>query len=570
VIANMAPEYGASSGYFAIDHRSCEYLRTTGRPEAHVQLVERASAAIGIEFDPAVSPVYTRSIEIDLAMVTTSLAGPQRPQDRVETANVRSTLERAAGRPLLAAKPNEVPDGAVAIAAITSCTNTSSPQLLIAAGLLAREARIRGLRPASWVKTSLAPGSPSARNLLARAELLEDLETIGFSIVGHGCTTCIGNSGPLTPQIEQALQQKKLAVAVLSGNRNFPGRVHPDLMYGFLVSPPLVVAYALAGDARRDVFTEPIGHDRSGKPVLLWELWPSRAAIEDCLKKALRTEDYRDAFQNAERSERWAALPAPGSVRFPWDENSTYLRPPPFARASGNRLGRYLAHPLMLLDDDITTDHISPAGQIPASSPAAAHLLARGENPNSLNVFAARRGNWEVMLRGLFTNRGVVNRLAEAIPAGCTVHAPSGEVLPIFAAAQRYASDGKSVVIIAGERYGAGSSRDWAAKGPALLGVRAVLAKSFERIHRTNLIGMGILPIRLPAHADVSLRPEDLIAIDVSEEAVVPRGEIDASIHRQGAGVSVIRCLLDVQTNQEIELLIAGGVLASLRAKATA
>ncbi|HEY9344830.1 MAG TPA: aconitase family protein, partial [Inquilinus sp.] len=486
------------------------------------------------------------------------------PQDRIPASATVPALAPMLPAPSAAPRAGEPGDGAVAVAAITSCTNTSDPRLLIAAGLLARKARRLGLRPPAWVKTSLAPGSPTAERTLCRAGLLEDLEALGFGIVGYGCTTCIGNSGPLTPAIERAMAGRGiLPVAVLSGNRNFPGRVHPQLEAGFLASPPLVVAFALAGDVNRDILADPIGRSASGAEIRLADLWPTGEEIDATLAAAVDPADYAAAYDRAEASEDWARLDAPESPLFPWDEASTYIRRPPFAGfGAGTRLGAYQAHPLIVLGDDITTDHISPAGQIPADSAAAEHLAARGENRRDLNVFAARRGNWQVMLRGLFTNRSVRNLLAPGIASGSTIHAGSGEALPLLRAAERYEAEGEAVVIVAGERYGMGSSRDWAAKGAALLGVRAVLALGFERIHRSNLIGMGVLPLRLARHpAELGLAPGDRLAIEADPDRLAPRAKVAVTLHRAAGGTEALQAAAAVETTLEIEILRAGGII---------
>ncbi|NVO12917.1 MAG: aconitate hydratase AcnA [Rhodoplanes sp.] len=575
VIANMTPEFGANSGYFPIDARTLDYLTATGRPAEHVALVRDYAQRQGLWFDPDARPRYTDEIEIALDAVEMSLAGPRRPQDRLSPAATRTAL--AAIRPLDAsrnANAGAPPDGAVAIAAVTSCTNTSDPRLIVAAGLLARKARQRGLVPPAWVKTSLAPGSPTAERYLRRAGVLDDLAAIGFDIVGYGCTTCIGNSGPLTPAIETAMAERGiLPVAVLSGNRNFPGRVHPQIEAGFLASPPLVVAYALAGDVDRDILTDPIGHDRDGRPVHLAALWPTSAEIEAATAAAADPADYDAAYALAEASEAWETLDAPSGALFPWDEASTYIRRAPFASAGeGSRLGHLRAHPILVVGDDITTDHISPAGAIGRSSAAARHLVGRGDDPADLNVYAARRGNFEVMLRGLFTNKTVRNLLDPAIPPGSTIHAPSGAMLPLFEAAARYRAEGYSVVVVAGERYGMGSSRDWAAKGVALLGVRAVLALGFERIHRSNLIGMGILPLRLPAEAGpaaLALASGDEIEIEAAPEKLAPRASVAVAIHRRDGRIDRIVATAAIETSLEIEILAAGGVLPLILRRAS-
>jgi aconitate hydratase len=568
VVANMAPEYGASSGFFPIDAQTLAYLVATGRTPSQVDLVESYAKQQALWFDPDASPRYTDTIEIDLGKIGVSLAGPRRPQDRLSPAQTVEALAGLWDVPLQAAAADaaEPPDGAVAIAAITSCTNTSNPRLTVAAGLLARKARQLGLKPKAWVKTSFAPGSPTAERYLRRAGLLDDLEAVGFGIVGYGCTTCIGNSGPLAPVMQRAIETRGVhPVAVLSGNRNFPGRVHAQLEAGFLASPPLAVAYALAGDVNRNILSDPITHRPDGAPVHLKDLWPTGDEIDAALAAAADPDDYDAAYDEAEASEVWRKLDVPATPLFPWDDASTYIRRPPFATVEAeSRLGHYVAQPLIVLGDDMTTDHISPAGQIPARSEAADHLAARGEDRQDLNVFAARRGNWEVMLRGLFVNRAARNELCAEAPPGATVHVPSGEILPLWRAADRYAADGESVVLVAGERYGTGSSRDWAAKGPALLGIRAVLAVSFERIHRSNLVGMGILPIKLPAErhpTELLLAPGDRIEVDARSDTLTPRARIPVRIHRASGTIETFDAIAAVETTLEITLLQSGGVL---------
>ncbi|MBR0757740.1 aconitate hydratase AcnA [Bradyrhizobium jicamae] len=560
VVANMTPEFGANSGYFPIDQHTLDYLAQTGRSAEQVALVEAYARRQQLWFDPNANPRYTDTLTIDLDEVEVSLAGPRRPQDRIAAGRTAAALGTTAG-------PSDVAiDGSVAIAAITSCTNTSDPRLLIAAGLVARKARRFGLTPPAWVKTSLAPGSPTAEAYLRRAGLMDDLEALGFGIVGYGCTTCIGNSGPLAPVMAEAVTARKIApVAVLSGNRNFPGRVHTQVENGFLASPPLVIAFALAGDARRDILQDPIGRSTDGRDIRLADLWPTGAEIDAALAQARDARDYATAYEAAEASADWAALDAPNSALFPWDQSSTYIRRPPFASlGKGTRLGRYAATPLLVLGDDITTDHISPAGAIPAADDAGVYLVARGEAPHDLNVFASRRGNWEVMLRGLFTNKNVRNLLGSELRPATTIHTTSGERLSLWRAAERYAEEGRSIVVLAGERYGMGSSRDWAAKGVALLGVRAVLALSFERIHRSNLIGMGVLPLRLPADRrpqGLGLRPTDEIEIDAPADAIRPRGSVTVRIHRDGIEINRFEATAAIETSLECDILRAGGLL---------
>jgi aconitate hydratase len=551
VVANMAPEYGASCGFFAVDQRTLQYLSATGRPRALIRLVEQYCKRQHLWFAPGAEPRYTEVIEIDLTTVRLSLAGPRRPQDRVSSAEVASLAP---------------PQSAVAIAAITSCTNTSDPRLAVAAGLLARKARSFGLKPPSWVKTSFAPGSPAAERYLQRSGLLADLEALGFGIVAFGCTTCIGNSGPLAADMTAAIKARGVTpVAVLSGNRNFPGRVHPLVESSFLASPPLVVAYALAGDISRDIASEPLGAGADGRAIYLRDLWPTEAQIDTAVRASVSPEDFAKAYEQAQDSEIWRGLPAPATALFPWTESSTYIRRPPFASARGeSRLGSYAAHPLLVLGDDITTDHISPAGQVPEGSCAAQYLVARGEDPSDLNVFAARRGNWEVMLRGLFTNKSVNNLLGADLPAGTTIHAGSGCVLPLWRAAERYRADGEPVVLVAGARYGTGSSRDWAAKGPWLLGVRAVLALSFERIHRSNLIGMGILPLVLPAEGPslrLAIAAGDMLEIEADPARLSPGAQLPVSLRRKSGEYFTFKTLAAIETALEVELLRDGGML---------
>ncbi len=568
-IANMAPEYGASCGYFPIDARTLDYLRDTGRDPAHLARVEAYARRQGLWFDPAATPRYSTSLSVDLSATTPALAGPRRPQDRLPLAQAAAALCAASGRTAL--RPGDgrnPPDGAVAIAAITSCTNTSDPEAIVAAGLLARKARAFGLRPPHWVKTSLAPGSPTARAYLERCGLLDDLEAVGFGIVGYGCTTCIGNSGALPPAIIEAMHDKEggiVPVVVLSGNRNFPGRVHPDLDAGFLTAPARVIAYALAGDVNRDLERDPVAHTQGGLPVYLSDLWPSPEAIAEALAQARDPAQFAPAYGAAEANPAWQALAAPEAAVFPWDPASTYIRRPPFAQQTQpSRLGHYAARVLLALGDDVTTDHISPVGQIPAGSAAGQYLVGAGEDPHDLNVYAARRANWEVMLRGLFTNKSVRNLLAPTLPAGQTIHVPSGEALSLPEAALRYADAGEAVVIVAGERYGMGSSRDWAAKGVALLGVRAVLAVGFERIHRSNLIGMGVLPVCLPPGCSphtMALQVEDRIEVDAPEAGFAPRQAIPIRIVRADGRCDRLMGRAAVETSLEIAQLRRGGVI---------
>jgi aconitate hydratase len=577
VVANMAPEYGATTGFFAVDQATLDYLRSTGRDAAQVERVEAYMRRTGLWFDPDARPRYTRSIEIDLATVGMHIAGPKRPQDLLHFGQARATLAALGFQRRV---PHAfMPRHPVAIAAITSCTNTSDPALLIAAGLVARKARLLGLKVPSWVKTSLGPGSPAAAAYLKRAGLLEDLAAVGFDIVGYGCTTCIGNSGPLPEAIRVARAEGSIhPVAVLSGNRNFPGRVHPDMDLGFLMSPPLVIAFALAGDAEIDLGSEPVQVTAPGRTVHLSDLWPTRAEVAQALAAAADPADYRREFQLASLNPAWEALEvgleSPESPRFAWKPTSTALRRPPFASAdAGGQLGRYTAHPLLIVGDDITTDHISPASAIPPDSLVADFLVERGDDRNDLNVFASRRGNWEVMMRAAFHSKSLVNLLKPDAPLAHTLHVPSGDVMPIWEVAVRYREAGDAVVLVAGERYGTGSSRDWAAKGQRLLGIRAVLACSFERIHRSNLIGMGILPLRLPKGVGpqtLGLWPGDRIEIDAVPGTLSPRRDVPVRILRADGHIEPMIATAAVETQLEVELLRAGGVIPSILKKTIA
>lgn len=574
VVANMAPEYGATTGYFPVDAQVLNYLSETGRRESLGRLVRAYNQAAGFWFDPEAEPEYTQVLHIDLSAVEPRAAGPRRPQDLRTLSEIPVSLAGEEQR--LTEKARDFPVFPVALAAITSCTNTTDPKLLIAAGLVARKARELGLTVPSWVKTSLAPGSPAAGSYLKRSGLLEDLGALGFDIVGFGCTTCIGNSGPLSAPIKTELDAGRVRpVAVLSGNRNFPGRVHPDLDLGFIMSPPLVVAFALAGQADVDLTTHvfrPADGGSTSSGVRLSDLLPSQHDVDAAWQKGQDSADYGRDFTLAARNPMWSRLEAPETTQFPWDPTSTILRRPPFAAITeGSQLGSYSAHPLLVLGDDITTDHISPASAIPADSLVADFLVQRGEDRNDLNVFASRRGNWEVMLRGAFHNKTVDNRLGSAIDGGLpvahTVHAPTGRVLPLSEAADLHRQEGESVVIIAGERYGTGSSRDWAAKAQRLLGVRAVIAGSFERIHRSNLIGMGILPLIAPVDMRdrlQQLQPGDRIDVAAPEETLSPHASIAVVLRSADGEVTPFAARAAVETELDVTLLRAGGVIPSL------
>jgi aconitate hydratase len=518
-IANMAPEFGSTCGIFPIDEETLKYLELTGRSPEHIAMVKAYAQHQGMwrnNGDPQAD--YTDVLELDLGAVEPSLAGPKRPQDRVPLRTAKQTYqsthkkmaeERTAKNPSakgvaaasMDGKSFEVADGAVLIAAITSCTNTSNPAVLIAAGLLARNARKRGLTSKPWVKTSLAPGSRVVTDYLNKAGLSDDLDALGFYTVGYGCTTCIGNSGPLRQEISDAVKAGDvIAASVLSGNRNFEGRVHPEVKMNFLASPPLVVAYALAGSMTIDLTTEPLATGSDGKPVYLKDIWPTPAEVHEFIAKSVDAAMFKKGYSSVfAGDENWNAIRLPSGKIYAWDEKSTYVKNPPYFVGMTMKPGAVAdvraARALAILGDSVTTDHISPAGDISKTSPAAKYLVAQGVQPKDFNSYGARRGNHEVMMRGTFANIRLRNLLAPGTEGGVTVHVPSGEQMSIYDAAMRYKQEGTPLVILAGKEYGTGSSRDWAAKGTMLLGVKAVIAESFERIHRSNLIGMGVLPL---------------------------------------------------------------------------
>ncbi len=512
-LGNMAPEFGSTCGIFPIDDQTIRYLQLSGRDEKQVALVEAYAKAQGLwRVDGQPDPLYTDVLELDLGDVQPSLAGPKRPQDRILLADAASTyreqsaelLKREARSATVTRQGEsfELRDGAVLIASITSCTNTSNPSVMVGAGLLARNAVAKGLRSQPWVKTSLAPGSKVVSNYLESSGLIDDLDALGFNIVGFGCTTCIGNSGPLDPNIDSAVRENDLlGCSVLSGNRNFEGRIHPLVRMNYLASPPLVVAYALAGNLDVDVVNDPLGHDPDGRPVYLKDIWPSQAEIQEIVVGNIDSTMFRASYTTVfEGDENWRGLDTPGGQNFEWQPDSTYVRNPPYFDGMGKTPPAVTdikgARVLALLGDSVTTDHISPAGSIAKDSPAAAYLQDHGVAPADFNSYGSRRGNHEVMMRGTFANIRLRNQLAPGTEGGWTRYQPGGEQMTIYDAAMRYKDAGVPLVVLAGTEYGTGSSRDWAAKGTKLLGVRAVIAASYERIHRSNLIGMGVLPLQ--------------------------------------------------------------------------
>ena len=594
-IANMAPEYGATMGFFPVDAQSLEFLRRTGRSPEQVELVERYTKELGIfRTDESPVPEFSKLLRLDLATVEPSLAGPKRPQDRVPLAAAKQSLHQALRAPLnqrgfglsdtaLArtavvvseGRQATIGHGAVVIAAITSCTNTSNPSVLMAAGLLAKKAVERGLKVQPYVKTSLAPGSRVVSDYLDQAGLTSALEQLGFHTVGYGCTTCIGNSGPLPDPVAQAVTGSDLvAAAVLSGNRNFEGRVNPLVKANYLASPPLVVAYALAGTLDIDLLTEPLGQDRNGAPVYLRDIWPSaeeiRQAVDDFVQPQMFQSRYATAF---DATEEWSQLEVSSGDLYSWSPASTYLQQPPFLNDVGADLPPASpirgARVLALLGDSVTTDHISPAGSIAKDSPAGRYLVERGVPPAEFNSYGSRRGNDQIMIRGTFANIRIRNQLVPGIEGGWTRHLPSGEPLTIYDAAMRYRNEGVPLVILAGTEYGTGSSRDWAAKGTYLLGVRAVLAASYERIHRSNLVGMGVLPLEfVPGQTwqSLGLNGEEIYEIAGLGDELQPGSTVTVTAERDGKS-TMFPAVVRIDTPVELEYYRHGGILQTVLRK---
>jgi len=583
-IGNMAPEYGATCGFFPVDEITLGYLRMSGREEHRINLVREYCKAQGMWRDSSSpDPVFTDTLELDLSTVEPSLAGPKRPQDRVALSNAASAFAKdlAAGAMGVpggeATKRVKVEDanydlghGDVVIAAITSCTNTSNPSVMLAAGLVARKARQKGLKPKPWVKTSLAPGSQVVSEYYAKSGLQEDLDAIGFQTVGYGCTTCIGNSGPLADPIVDAIENEKLvAVSVLSGNRNFEGRVHPNVRANYLASPPLVVAYSLAGTITKDLTKEPVGTGQDGQPVYLKDIWPTQKEVSDTVHTAVTREmfqaRYADVFKGPPQWQRIRV--EADSETYRWNSGSTYVQNPPYfedmtmeVKPPSSIQG---ARVLAVLGDSITTDHISPAGSIRKNSPAGEYLLEHQVRQADFNSYGARRGNHEVMMRGTFANIRIRNEMVPGVEGGVTKHHPSGEMLPIYDAAMRYKREGVPLVVFGGKEYGTGSSRDWAAKGTFLLGVKAVIAESFERIHRSNLVGMGVLPLTFLEGQDrksLGITGEEMIDI-LGLEELKARMQLELVIHRPNGTVDKTQVLCRVDTADEVEYYKNGGIL---------
>ena len=580
-LGNMCPEYGATVAIFPIDEMTLDYLRLTGREPHHIAMVETYARAQGLfRTEDSPDPMYSDTLELDLSTVEPSLAGPRRPQDRVPLAKAKASFARAlpdlkkgvrtvSGRVAVATEP-VLEHGSVVIAAITSCTNTSNPSVMIGAGLLARKAVQRGLKTKSWVKTSLAPGSKVVTDYLVKAGLQTYLDELGFNLVGYGCTTCIGNSGPLPDEIAAEVREHGLVVAaVLSGNRNFEGRIQQDVRANYLASPPLVVAYALAGTMNINLTADPLGTASDGKPVYLRDIWPSEKEIQQAMLHAVTDESFRRQYGKVfEGDERWRALPVPAGDRFQWQEDSTYIRRPPFleglAMEPAVRHDIAGARVLAVLGDSITTDHISPAGSIRPDSPAGQYLIAHGVQPRDFNSYGARRGNHEVMMRGTFANTRLRNALADGQEGGVTAYLPSGVIMSIYDAAMQYQQAGVPLLILAGTEYGSGSSRDWAAKGTMLLGVKAVIAESFERIHRSNLVNMGVLPLQFAKGESVSrlrLTGREVIELVGSGIALLPRGTVTVRARAEDGSQREFVVTSRIDTPEELTAFSHGGIL---------
>ena len=578
-LGNMSPEYGSTIAICPIDQMTLDYLTLTGRDAAHVDLVEAYAKTQGLFGALDEDPTYSDVVELDLAGIEPCIAGPKRPQDRVPLKAAKPAFEAAlaemvsAGVGGSAAGPStngNLGHGAVVVAAITSCTNTSNPTVMLAAGLVAKKAVERGLRPKPWVKTSLAPGSMVVTEYLRAAGVLESLEQIGFGLVGYGCTTCIGNSGPLPADVARAIKDRDLVVtSVLSGNRNFEGRVQPLVRANYLASPPLVVAYALAGRMTTDLTSEPLGQDLDGRDVFLSDVWPSSEEIHQAVTSAVRRDQFLAKYaQVFDGDERWQALSAPSGQRFAWDADSTYVRNPPFFQdlaAEPSPPGDIAeARVLALLGDSVTTDHISPAGAIPVDGPAGTYLMSQGVEPKDFNSFGSRRGNHEVMMRGTFGNIRLRNQLAPGTEGGWTCHQPSGEQMSIYDAGMRYQREGTPLIVLAGKEYGSGSSRDWAAKGTMLLGVRAVLAQSFERIHRSNLVFMGVLPLQFKdgdGAAELGLTGQEQFDITGIADGLTPRGDVQLSVTGPDGSTMALVATVRIDTPEELNYYRHGGIL---------
>ena len=600
----MAPEYGATCGFFPIDDITLEYMRLTGRKADRIALVEAYSKEQGLWRSTGDEPVFTDTLTLDMATVEASLAGPKRPQDRVVLAKVPETFQAVMDLTLKPTKPEkerleneggggtavdaqqanfepetahcvidgeryELHHGDVVISAITSCTNTSNPSVMLAAGLLAKKAIEKGLQRKPWVKSSLAPGSKVVTDYLAAAGVTPYLDELGYNLVGYGCTTCIGNSGPLPDPIEAAIQKYDLNVAsVLSGNRNFEGRVHPLVKTNWLASPPLVVAYGLAGTIRKDLTSEPIGQGKNGEDIYLKDIWPSSAEIAEVLQKVNTDMFHKEYAAVFEGDESWKSIQIPQSKTYEWEDDSTYIRHPPFFEGIDQPPESITnidsARILAVLGDSVTTDHISPAGNIKKDSPAGRYLQEHGIEPKDFNSYGSRRGNHEVMMRGTFANIRIKNEMLGGEEGGNTIYIPTGEKLAIYDAAMRYKEDQTPLVIVAGKEYGTGSSRDWAAKGTNLLGVKAVIAESFERIHRSNLVGMGVLPLQFVDGQNrqaLNLTGKEQLSISGLSDDIQPHQTLGITVKREDGSTDQFKVLCRIDTLNEVEYFKAGGIL---------
>ena len=575
-IANMAPEYGATCGFFGIDDKTLDYMRLTGRSEENIALVEAYAREQGMWFDPAHEPVFSNTLELDVASVVPSLAGPKRPQDRVILPEVDELFngdlktvykKDAPVRVDVADTDHDIGDGDVVIAAITSCTNTSNPDVLIAAGLVAKKANERGMKPKPWVKTSLAPGSQVVTDYLVKSGLQDDLDAIGFDLVGYGCTTCIGNSGPLAPPISKAINGNDIvAASVLSGNRNFEGRVSQDVRANFLASPPLVVAYALKGTVTEDITTTPLGQDQDGNDVMLADLWPTNAEIAEHRAANIDRSMFETRYANVyDGDEHWQAITVEPSDTYQWRAGSTYVANPPYFEGMGMEPDAIAdiegAKPLAILGDSVTTDHISPAGAIKEDSPAGSYLKSNQVAKKDFNSYGSRRGNHDVMMRGTFANIRIKNEMVPGVEGGETTY--NGEQMPIYDAAMRHKADGTPLIVVGGKEYGTGSSRDWAAKGTILLGVRAVIVESFERIHRSNLVGMGVLPLQFKdgdTRKTLALTSDDTFSIRGLAD-LLPGQDVEIGVTRADGTTFSFTALCRIDTANEMEYYRNGGIL---------
>ncbi|GKU80589.1 aconitate hydratase AcnA [Paenibacillus sp. L3-i20] len=593
-VANMAPEYGATVGFFPVDSETLDFMRQTGRKDEQIELVEAYYKAQDMfRTDATPDPIFTDVVELDLSTIVPSLAGPKRPQDRIELTAMKESFNSIIRTPIdkggyglteekieevVAVQHNDgqqtkMSAGAVVIAAITSCTNTSNPSVMLAAGLVAQKAVARGLTKPAYVKSSLTPGSLVVTEYLIKANLIEPLEALGFHVAGYGCATCIGNSGPLPDEVSKAIADNDMTVAaVLSGNRNFEGRVHAQVKANYLASPPLVVAYALAGTVNIDLAIDPIGHDQDGQPVFLKDIWPTNAEIKAAVASSLNPEMFRSKYENVfTQNERWNAIDVPEGESYEWDAKSTYIQNPPFFEGLGPDLTDIADIPsasvLALMGDSVTTDHISPAGNITVNSPGGQYLIDNGVERKDFNSYGSRRGNHEVMMRGTFANIRIRNQVAPGTEGGVTTYLPTGEVMSIYDASMKYQAEGKNLVVLAGKEYGTGSSRDWAAKGTFLLGVKAVIAESFERIHRSNLVGMGVLPLQFPegqSWKTLGITGRETFDISGLSNDVQPSQNVNVHVTREDGTTFEFPAIVRLDSLVDVDYYRNGGILQTV------